>query len=228
MTRPDVQSREQRPLWERPELRRAAGDTLRPGGLALTDRAAEFAGLGPGWRVLDVGAGLGATADHLRLRFGATAVGLDRSAEQLGLRPIAVPLVRGDAMALPFADGSFKMLFCECVLSLLAHKEQALAEFARVLLPGGWLALSDLYLHPGAAVQSPRPTGSCAGGALAEGRLRQLLYGAGFGIRHFEDHTRLLKELAARLIFTGAATGCQRGPGMGYALFIAQHPGESP
>ncbi|WP_461211412.1 DVU_1556 family methyltransferase [Desulfocurvus sp. DL9XJH121] len=212
----------QQPLWERPELRAACGDTLRPGGLELTDRAARLAGMAPGWRVLDAGAGLGATVEHLRRAHGARAVGLEPSARQLARSGAHGALVRGDAQRPPFVDAGFQMVFCECVLSLLPDKARALAGMARVLAPGGWLALSDLYSRPGRAC-APATGGSCADGAPAEAELLDLVRGAGFAVRVFEDHTKRLKELAARLIFAGVPAGC-RGPGNGYCLLMAQRP----
>lgn len=229
------------PLWSRPELRDVCGDTLRPSGLELTDRAARLAGLAPGWPVLDAGAGLGATVDHLRRVHGARAVGLERSVRQLELAPEPAPLVRGDAQSPPFADCAFRMVFCECVFSLLPDKPRALSEWFRVLAPGGWLALSDLYLRTtdGGCATARRTVadcgcattphdcaaatpGSCADGALPQAEIVEMLGRAGFAVRRFEDHTRRLKELAARLILSGVSTGCRQRAGTGYFLLIAQ------
>ena len=216
-----------RPLWERSELRQAAGDTLRPGGLTLTDRAAALANLAPGWPVLDVGAGLGATVAHLRRRHQARAVGVDPSAIQLARRPEPeTPLLRARAEALPFADGAFRMVLCECVLSLVPRADKALAEYARVLVPGGWLGLSDMYLKDeilGAKHTSDRRD-SCANQAMPIRSFLETMHRAGFEISLFEDHTRLLKELAARLIFTGAMPCRTHRPGVGYFLLMARKP----
>jgi SAM-dependent methyltransferase len=213
------------PLWERPELRRAAGETLRPGGLALTDRAAALAGLRPGWPVLDVGAGLGATTAHLRRRYGAVAVGVEPSAGQLALRAAAtIPMLRARAEALPVADASQRMVLCECVLSVLHRPARAVAELARVLAPGGWLAVSDLYLkdrHPGGEA-SRAPGQGCAGGAMAAAPVCRMMEEAGFELTLFEDHTTLLKELAARLILAGGSPCAAVRPGCGYYLLMAR------
>ncbi|HEX2357361.1 MAG TPA: class I SAM-dependent methyltransferase, partial [Micromonosporaceae bacterium] len=65
--------------------------------------------LGPGERVLDVGAGTGVSTAELA-RSGAYAVGSDISLGMLSAgrrsRP-ELPLLAGDALALPFADASF-------------------------------------------------------------------------------------------------------------------------
>ena len=65
--------------YESETVRAVTGPAIRPGGLALTRRAAEVCGLGPGARVLDVGCGTGATVQCLQAEFGAAAIGMDLS-----------------------------------------------------------------------------------------------------------------------------------------------------
>ncbi len=210
------------PLWRTPAMRRAAGDTLRPGGLALTDRAAELAGILPGQRVLDVGCGRGATVRRLRSRFGARAVGLDLCPDPPDGQP--TPLVRGHAGQLPFAPGSFHALVCECVLSLLDDPDATLAGFARVLKPGGVLALSDLYLQrPGSGACSASP---CARGAVTRTEMESRLTRTGFRVLRFEDHSGLLRDLAARLAWQESGQACIRPSGLGYGLLLADIPKE--
>lgn len=211
---------ESRPLWERPTLQAAAGDTLRPGGFALTDRAAEVMGMNPGWRVLDVGCGLGATVGRLRSRFGAKAYGVEASQSQMN-RAGRSGLIRALGDALPFAGASFNAVFCECVLSLLSEPCSGLNEFARVLEPGGFLALSDLC-GPGG-----KGGASCADRAVPLDVTRAMVEDAGFSIVVLEDHSCLLKDLTARLMFageTGVACGCGQNP-LGYFLMIAVKKG---
>lgn len=206
---------ESSPLWERAELRSAAGETLRPGGFALTDRAAELAGVLPGWRVLDVGCGLGATVRRLRSRFGALACGVEPSPVQLERSRVS-GVVRASGESLPFANGVFRAVFCECVLSLFPDPSSGLREFRRVLTPGGALVLSDVCLAQGGTAHLPgnasRPLSSqetasavsCACGAVPLERTLALLARAGFGVELVEDHSQYLKQLAGRLVFAGA------------------------
>jgi ubiquinone/menaquinone biosynthesis C-methylase UbiE len=49
--------------------------------------------------------------------------------------------VRGDAADLPFRDGSFDAVCCFAALYLIEEPLQAVAEIARVLAPGGRVAL---------------------------------------------------------------------------------------
>ncbi|MGE4552924.1 MAG: DVU_1556 family methyltransferase [Desulfovibrionaceae bacterium] len=221
------------PLWRRETLRRAGAGVLRPGGLDLTDRAAELSGLAPRWRVLDAGCGSGAAVRRLRARHGALAVGLDLDlAAAAGHFPKAPPLVRADMARLPFADAGFHMVLCECVLSLARDPDAVLAEFARVLRPGGRLALSDLYLTgdaPGPAGHTPAAPAGCAAGARPRPELEARLAAAGFVLTRFEDHSIRLRELAARLVLAGEPAAGLAGPCCGaarpgYGLWLARRP----
>ncbi|MDP9798866.1 demethylmenaquinone methyltransferase/2-methoxy-6-polyprenyl-1,4-benzoquinol methylase [Catenuloplanes nepalensis] len=102
-----------------------------------------------GQRVLDVGAGTGVSTLELG-RSGAFAVGLDLSLGMLRagrrVRP-EVPLLAGDALALPFADGSFDAATISFALRNVVDVDGALAELARVVRPGGRLVVCE-FSHP--------------------------------------------------------------------------------
>ncbi|WFS63911.1 class I SAM-dependent methyltransferase [Pseudodesulfovibrio thermohalotolerans] len=212
---------EPRPLWEREELRAVAGETLRPGGFELTDRAAERIGAVPGWRVLDVGAGLGATVSRLRSRYGVEAWGVEPSAAQLGLGCAVPGLVRARGDRLPFARERFDAVFCECVFSLFDNRPAGLAEFHRVLKPGGFLVLSDLC----ASNPVPEDGASCADRAEPLAETVRLVRGHGFAVDLLEDHSDRLRDLAARLAWIGEGVSCGCGRGVGYFLMIAKKQG---
>ncbi len=211
------------PLWEKPVLRQAAGETLRPGGFRLTDRAAEVMGLVPGCRVLDVGSGLGATVGRLRSRFGVEAYGVESSGQQILRAGSQSGLVQAQGDSLPFQAESFSAIFCECVFSLFSDPRAGLREFLRVLEPGGYLALSDLYSQDAWTSE----ISSCAGRAIPFSETREMVESQGFAVCLVEDHTAYLKELAAKLVFAGdedgQACGCRRR--LGYYLMIAQKKG---
>jgi malonyl-CoA O-methyltransferase len=95
-------------------------------------------------RVLDVGSGPGRGSEVLRARFpGASVVALDVALPMLraaALRgPPAFARVGGDAQALPFADASIDLVHSNLCLQWCDDPGLAIAEFARVLKPGGLL-----------------------------------------------------------------------------------------
>ena len=98
-------------------------------------------------RVLEVGVGTGLLALRLH-EAGIPVFGLDLSAPMLaklvekagGVPPL--PLVMGDATAMPFADGAFGAAYLRWVLHLIPDWRVALAEMARVVRPGGVLLVS--------------------------------------------------------------------------------------
>jgi ubiquinone/menaquinone biosynthesis C-methylase UbiE len=112
--------------------------------LALAGPLLDAAGVGPGTRVLDLGCGTG-VACGLAAERGALATGIDVAPGMLAearRRHPDVSFLEADAVALPFEDGSFDACVGGFVLNHLPAPEAAVAELARVLLPGGSLALS--------------------------------------------------------------------------------------
>lgn len=129
------------------------GASFHPGGVKLTERLGQLLNLKPGTRVLDVAAGTGTSGIFLAERFGCEVVGIDfsgKNVQEANRRALTVGLAErasfrwADAERLPFADGSFDALICECSLCLFPDKPAAACEFARVLAPGGQVGLSDL------------------------------------------------------------------------------------
>ncbi len=154
------------------------------GEQAVADLAPRL-GDGP---VLELGCGNGKTLRPLR-RAGVEAVGLDVSWNVLKGHGHGVPLVLGDAAALPFADGVFSaVLDLHCTGHLLREgRARAAAEAARILRPGGLVVVErltpvDLRVGTGSWVEGEDLTRR-----LSDGRTT-----------HFSDETDL------RLEFGGA------------------------
>lgn len=102
-------------------------------------------------RVLEAGCGTGANARALAARYGWPVTPLDLAADGLRhARAAGTPrLVQADITVLPFPARAFDLLLS---LDVLPHfppgrESLPLAEFARVVEPGGWLVLRCAALH---------------------------------------------------------------------------------
>jgi SAM-dependent methyltransferase len=103
--------------------------------------------LAVGRTVLDAGCGVGYGSAMLA-RAGATeVVGLDLSAKAVAAASAAAPanasFVPGDVHRLPFEAGRFELVVCFEVIEHVDAQDDVIAELARVLAPGGVLAISS-------------------------------------------------------------------------------------
>lgn len=100
--------------------------------------------LGPEDAVLDVGCAFGVWTHHVGRRVRrAAGVDPDASAVEHGRRSYpGIDLRVADGRALPFADGEFDKVVFISTLEHIERPEAVLAEIARVLRPGGRLAIS--------------------------------------------------------------------------------------
>lgn len=107
-------------------------------------RLVEVAAPAPGARVLDVGAGRGAVA-RAALDRGCEVTAVDASAGMVARLRADHPSITArqlDAGRLDFPDGSFDVVTAGFLVQVLDDPAAALAEFRRVLTPGGTVALS--------------------------------------------------------------------------------------
>jgi demethylmenaquinone methyltransferase/2-methoxy-6-polyprenyl-1,4-benzoquinol methylase len=155
------------------ERSRAAQELFAPLGPTY-DRWSRLLSLGqdPRWRrflvsrieagsddeVLDVASGTAAVAIELARATGCRVVGLDQSAQMLaeGRRRVEgaglsgrIRLVEGSAERLPFEDGSFDGLTFTYLLRYVEDPAATLRELARVVKPGGTIAMLEFGLPRG-------------------------------------------------------------------------------
>lgn len=117
----------------------------------------DILGLESGDKILDLGCGFGRHAFEAARR-GANVVALDAGrdevegvaatfqamveAGELDAKTVRAAAVQGDALALPFADGTFDRVLCSEVLEHIPNDIGAMRELARVLRPGGTMAIT--------------------------------------------------------------------------------------
>ena len=99
--------------------------------------------LAEGALVLDLACGTG-DLSRAAQRLGYRVVGADLSAGMLAANGAATPLVEGDGSRMPFAAAAFDGLVCGYALRNFTDLAATLAECARVLRPGGRLAVLEV------------------------------------------------------------------------------------
>ena len=161
-------------FWEEPGTAELSRPALEAAMERLNGRLLEAADLEDGQSVLDAGCGFGGTlASVCASRRGMSTAGLNIDARQLSYARTTSPQsswVVGDACRLPFAPASFdRVLAVECIFHF-PSRLAFLSEAARVLKPGGILALSDFV------PADPDAKPSWLGGLLGE------RIGRGYGV----------------------------------------------
>ena len=104
-------------------------------------------GLVPGSVVVDLACGTGDLARELAGR-GLTAVGADLSYGMLAAAPVPFPRVQTDGSAMPFPDASVDGLTCGFALRNFTDLAATLVETARIVRPGGRIALLEVAEPP--------------------------------------------------------------------------------
>jgi SAM-dependent methyltransferase len=128
-------------------------DQFHIGGQTATRSLAALARIGPTMRVLDVGGGFGGPARTLAATYGCSVVVLDLTEAycQVGEMLTArcdlsdqVTFRHGDALAIPYPDGAFDLVWTQHSSMNIADKRSLYTEIFRVLCPGGQLALYEI------------------------------------------------------------------------------------
>ncbi|QDU83754.1 Ubiquinone/menaquinone biosynthesis C-methyltransferase UbiE [Planctomycetes bacterium Pla163] len=152
-----------------------------------------LASLRPGETVVDLGSGGGLDVFLAAKQVGptGTAIGIDmtpemislarRNAESGGYDNVRFHLAELEAMPLP--DASVDCVISNCVLNLCPDKDAVLREVARILKPGGRLAVSDIALKKPLPPQVEREVAAwtgCIAGAMTIADNESKLHAAGF------------------------------------------------
>jgi arsenite methyltransferase len=195
-------------LYESDAVRWLLEDQLHPGGERLTLRLARLAGVATGARVVDVACGSGATARLLARELGCVTVGVDLGARAIEHARRATPagaqasFLLGDAEALPLPDASFDVALSECSLCTFPDKPRAIAEMARVVRPGGTIAIADVTADLDALpaqLRSAAARVACVADARSAGAYAALLRDAGCKPLVIEPHDAALRAMADRV-----------------------------
>lgn len=160
-------------------------------------RSVALLGLQPGERVLLVGAGTG--ADLPLIPEGVSVLATDLTPAMLErarprVRPgIELRVMDGQALDLP--GGSFDAVILHLILAVVPDPAACLREAARVLKPGGRIAVFDKFLPDGARPSLPRRLANAFTGALftdINRRLGDILERSGAPLRIEHDEPAML------------------------------------
>jgi arsenite methyltransferase len=171
------------------------------------------ADLHEGETVLDLGSGAGADVLISARRVGPAgrAIGLDMTDEMLALAranaaaadATNADFVKGYIEQIPLPDASVDVVISNCVINLAADKRVVIAEAARVLRPGGRLAVTDIVADPGmddATRADMQQWTGCVAGALTTEDFRAALTDTGFANIDIRPTQRVHEHAASAII----------------------------
>lgn len=169
-------------------LAKLSVDHAHPGGKKLTDvLIQEISTMGTA-RVLDVGCGTGATAELLAAYPGTDVTGIDlhpkmvaQAAERARRSENTFKIISGSAELLPFHDASFDWVLSESVTAF-THAQKSLAEYFRVLKPGGTFIADEMTIERALTSAESAPIKALYGvpDLFTPEEWQQLLHSAGF------------------------------------------------
>ncbi|HEV8693104.1 MAG TPA: class I SAM-dependent methyltransferase [Lysobacter sp.] len=174
-------------------------------GLEATTEVANLVRATASDHILDIGSGIGGPARYFANRFGCLVTGIDLTPEFCDVARHLTQLLDledrikfevGNALAMPFADGSFDGAYSMNVSMNIADKSAFYREIHRVLKPGGWLALSEIAKGEGVELDYPTPWARSASTSFLSTpeETRRDLLGAGFDVIRL--HSTLEEALA--------------------------------
>jgi MPBQ/MSBQ methyltransferase len=178
----------------------SAIDQFHVRGLLATMDLAKAAAPSKDMSILDVGSGLGGAARYLAKSFGCRVTGLDLMesycavatllTERSGLGDL-IQFQPGDALNLPFPDGSFDQVWTQHVAMNIANRPRLYGEMRRVLKSQGRLAIYDVIKAGSTPLLYPVPWAldQRTSFVVTEPDMRELLAQSGFSPVSWEDKT---------------------------------------
>ncbi|HEX2258041.1 MAG TPA: methyltransferase domain-containing protein, partial [Afifellaceae bacterium] len=170
-----------------------------------------------GETVVDLGSGSGMDSFVAALKVGAggRVIGIDMTDEQLakagrlrdrdGFANVAFEKAYIEEVPLP--DGSADIVISNGVINLAPEKGRVFREAARLLKPGGRLAISDIVTEqqlPEGIVCDATLWAACIGGAAQQDNYRTMMEAAGLSVEVVEDNTQY------RFISENAQAACRK------------------
>jgi SAM-dependent methyltransferase len=189
-----------------------------------------LADLKQGESVVDLGSGSGMDTFVAALKVGPNGrvIGIDMTdaqrlkAERLrdasGMRNVTY--LKGYIESLPFESASFDAVISNGVINLSPDKAKVFQEVARVLKPGGRLALADIVTEvqlPDGIVCDSTLWAACIGGAMQQDDYRSAIEGAGL-------HIRTTRENSSYRFISDNAQSASRKFGVKSASLVADKP----
>jgi SAM-dependent methyltransferase len=187
----------------------AAVDQFHVRGQEASMELALQAGLQPRMQVLDIGCGLGGAARLLASEFGCQVTGIDitpeyiRTAQELSqLTHLQTHFVVGNALALPFDNSQFDVVWTQHAQMNIADKCRFYSEVARVLQPNGRFVYYDVLSKEHAPIRYPLPWAADASMSylVTPAELRKLLPDAGLVPVQVTDETNKGIQFFAALL----------------------------
>jgi SAM-dependent methyltransferase len=209
-------------------------DQIHGGGWEATVAHADGIAIGAEAHVLDVGSGIGGPARYLAERFGCRVTGLDLTEAFYDVATMLtgrtgqddhVTFRHGDALAMPFADAAFDVVWSQSAAMNIADRSTLYGEIHRVLKPGGTFTFSEMAAGSGGPVIFPVPWAreESLSFLLPPDEVRRLVEAAGFRITGWVDETGALLAWRDRM---REVARTQPRPALGPHIVLGSDMGE--